>query len=173
MPVPEVPLRLSAGGLVRGAGGPAVHDETDDERDGEEDRRADDYQPRIHGGTADGQLRGREEGDDEREEHREESDAADQPHARIAARYAVAAYQVGLRVAQADARGVHHHIHQQIETHGQGAQQEERHAHVVHDDIERRQQGDDAALDDENVDLHAVLVGLLQEAGQHALLRRP
>ena len=33
--------------------------------------------------------------------------------------------------------------------------------------------GDDAALDDENVDLHAVLVGLLQEAGQHALLRRP
>lgn len=144
---------------------PAIHRETDDERHGEEDERADGYQPCVGGRAAYGQLRRREKGDDEREEHGQKPDAPDGPHAGVPARDAVAAGQVGLRVAQADARSVHHHIHHQVEPYGQCAQQEERHAHVVHDDVERREQRDDAALYDEDVDLYAVFVGFCRKQG--------
>ena len=136
-------------------------------------RRAGHHQPRVRRRTAHGQLRRREEGDDEREQHGEEPYASDQPHARVSARHAVAADKLGLRVAQADSCGVHHHVHDQIQSHGQGAQQEERHADVVHHDVKRREERHDAALDNQYVELHAVLVGLLEEAGQSTVPGRP
>ena|GEM_PF-4999855 len=150
-----------------------VHRPTDDERDGEEYRRADHHQPCVHGGASDRKLRGREKRYDEREEDRQKADAGHGPHPRLAARNAVAARQIGLRVAQFDACGVHHHVHHEVEADGEGAQQEEGDAHVVHEDVERRQQTDDAALNQQDVDLYAVLVDLLQEAGQLSLFRGP
>ena len=101
---------------------PAAHCDADDDRDGQEYDRARDDQPRIERRAAYRQLRRREERYGECEQHGEESAAADAPHPGVASRHAVAAGQVGLRIAQADACGVHHHVHNQVEPDGEGAQ---------------------------------------------------
>ena len=152
---------------------PAAHCDADDDRDGQEYDRARDDQPRIERRAAYRQLRRREERYGECEQHGEESAAADTPHPGVASRHAVAAGQVGLRIAQADACGVHHHVHNQVEPDGEGAQQEKGDAYVFHHDVQRREHRDDAALDHQDVDLDAVLVGLFHKFGQLALFGRP
>ena len=80
---------------------------------------------------------------------------------------------MGLRIAQADAGSIHQHIHNQVEADGQSAQQEESHAHVFHHDVERREYGNDTTLDEQDVDLTAVFIGLFHKIGQLTLFSRP
>jgi hypothetical protein len=119
------------------------------------------------------ELRWWKEADKEGEGDGGEPHTGDAPHANHSARHVITALQVGLRIAQPDRRGVHQHIHDQVKRDRDGAKQEKRHADVGHDEVGQREDGDDQALNDQDADLHAVLVDLRQERRDFALLRGP
>ena len=138
-----------------------------DHERGAHDYHATDDEHREPNGVAAGRdLAGRYEAQDEGQQGSAETQTAQEPHQAVALAQAERAVGVLHLVAQHDRRREHQHVHDQVQQYGQLRKYLVERLHRGHHHEQQRQQRHDAALNEQDILLYAVLVGLLEERGQ-------
>ena len=154
-------LRVAPRGLAQGV----------DHEGGAHDRQTADDEHRIPDRVAAcGDLSGRHEAQNEGQQRPAEAQAAEQPHEAVAFAEPEGAGRGLHLVAQHDRCREHEHIHDQVEQYGKLRENLIERLHGGHHHEEQCEQRHDASLHEENVALHAVAVGLLEERRQVARL---
>ena len=138
----------------------------DDERGAHDHHAADDQHREPDGVAAGRNLTGRHEAQDEGQQCAAETEASEEPHQAVLFAQAERTGRALHLVAQDDGGREHQHVHDQVQQHGQLREDLVERLHRGHHDEQQRQQRHDAALDQQDVLLYAVLVGLLEERGQ-------